>query len=153
MSDLKKEQKYAWGKAPKAGKGVGRKPLSDTEKKQSVSISIRLPCEIVAEHGINGQWLWCAVMEKAKISESERFKPINNNKSDECHMKIESVRSFFTQEDAKKSKCIKCANNQGGARYGIIGDCALTQEVAIEILGINCEDYKPYRKLRTDKKS
>ena len=62
-------------------------------------------------------------------------------------MKIESERSFFTSEDAKKSKCVKCANNQG-ARFGIIGDCALTQEVAIEVLGINCEDYKPYRKPR-----
>ena len=41
--------------------------------------------------------------------------------------KIESERSFFTSEDAKKSKCVKCANNQG-ARFGIIGDCALTKK-------------------------
>ena len=114
MSDLKKEQKYAWGKAPKAGKGVGRKPLSDTEKKQSVSISIRLPCEIVAEHGINGEWLWCAVMDKAKISETERFKPINNSKSDEekKHTELKGKLIdvlFMHDEDGEKIKTsMKC---------------------------------------------
>lgn len=99
MPDSNQKPKYAWGKAPKAGKGVGRKPLNDAKKKQSVSISIRLPCEIVAEHGINGQWLWCAVMEKAKISHEERFKPIKNDKNENAELKDKLLSTLFTHNE------------------------------------------------------
>mgnify|MGYP003494209095 FL=1 len=53
------------GKAPKAGKGVGRKRLApELKKEETKTVSIRLPVSSIKFHGIDGAWLFDAAMQK-----------------------------------------------------------------------------------------
>lgn len=54
------------GKAPKAGKGTGRKPLPPElkAKPKTRAVSVRLPIESIALHGIDSAWLFDAAMLK-----------------------------------------------------------------------------------------
>ena len=53
------------GKAPKAGKGVGRKPLApELKKEETKTVSIRLPVSSIKFHGIDGAWLFDAATQK-----------------------------------------------------------------------------------------
>ena len=53
------------GKAPKAGKGVGRKPLApELKKAETKTVSIRLPVSSIKFHRIDGAWLFDAVLKK-----------------------------------------------------------------------------------------
>lgn len=53
------------GKAPKAGKGVGRKRLApEFKKEETKTVSIRLPVSSIKLHGIDGAWLFDAAMQK-----------------------------------------------------------------------------------------
>lgn len=53
------------GKAPKKGKGVGRKPLApELKKAETKTVSIRLPVSSIRLYGIDGAWLFDAAMQK-----------------------------------------------------------------------------------------
>lgn len=53
------------GKALKAGKGVGRKPLApELKKEETKTISIRFPVSAIKWHGIDGAWLFDAATQK-----------------------------------------------------------------------------------------
>lgn len=53
------------GKAPKKGKGVGRKPLApELKKAETKTVSIRLPVSSIKFHGIDGAWLFDAATQK-----------------------------------------------------------------------------------------
>mgnify|MGYP005611039021 CR=1 FL=1 len=53
------------GKAPKAGKGVGRKRLApEFKKEETKTVSIRLPVSSIRLYGIDGAWLFDAATQK-----------------------------------------------------------------------------------------
>jgi len=76
------------GKAPKAGKGAGRKPLApELKKEETKTVSIRLPVSSIKFHGIDGAWLFDAAMQK--ISATTICSPtIQNISQRQTHMLI-----------------------------------------------------------------
>ena len=53
------------GKAPKKGKGVGRKRLApEFKKEETKTVSIRLPVSSIRLYGIDGAWLFDAATQK-----------------------------------------------------------------------------------------
>ena len=63
---IKKKGESQRGKAPKAGKGTGRKSLPPElkAKPKTKTVSVRLPIESIAIHGIDSAWLFDAAMQK-----------------------------------------------------------------------------------------
>lgn len=64
--DLKKSMSMSMrGKAPKAGKGTGRKKmLPELRKEKTIPVCVRLPESTIKMHAINSAWLFDAVIKK-----------------------------------------------------------------------------------------
>ena len=99
------------GKAPKAGKGVGRKRLAPEFKKEKTrTVSIRLPVSSIKFHGIDGAWLFDAATQKierqtginlAQPYEPDAFGTISKEGQEKAALTSKLIELLSTEVDGE----------------------------------------------------
>ena len=99
------------GKAPKAGKGVGRKPLApELKKEETKTVSIRLPVSSIKFHGIDGAWLFDAATQKierqtginlAQPYEPDAFGTISKEGQEKAALTSKLIELLSTEVDGE----------------------------------------------------
>jgi len=99
------------GKAPKKGKGVGRKPLApELKKAETKTVSIRLPVSSIKFHGIDGAWLFDAATQKierqtginlAQPYEPDAFGTISKEGQEKAALTSKLIELLSTSVDSK----------------------------------------------------
>ena len=106
------------GKAPKAGKGVGRKRLApEFKKEETKTVSIRLPVSSIKLYGIDGAWLFDAATQKierqtginlAQPYEPDAFGTISKEDREKIELTKKLVELLSTEVDGES--CYKDDN-------------------------------------------
>ena len=99
------------GKAPKAGKGVGRKRLApELKKEETKTVSIRLPVSSIKFHGIDGAWLFDAATQKierqtginlAQPYEPDAFGTISKEGQEKAALTSKLIELLSTEVDGE----------------------------------------------------
>lgn len=99
------------GKTPKAGKGVGRKPLApELKKEETKTVSIRLPVSSIKFHGIDGAWLFDAATQKierqtginlAQPYEPDAFGTISKEGQEKAALTSKLIELLSTEVDGE----------------------------------------------------
>ena len=118
--DLKKSMSMR-GKAPKAGKGTGRKKmLPELRKEKTSPICVRLPESTIKMHAINSAWLFDVVIKKLEYCTGLNYQQPSDpefNQINDCYA-------------SQKDRLIDLLSTESS------GETVYKDEAAYEIVGI-----------------